>query len=192
MQTVEEALSALSTNARNAEAWEIIASDVYKPLLAYVASLLLTFRVAAGETAHDIVQQVLLTFYEHLTKSSLDIKSAKALHSYLRTSCRNLLIDKYRHQRHAEQFVDFLALKFSKAFQDESSLYKTIFLDEIIQKLPPDCGSLFRQYVSEDLSPAEIADRVGASPATFYSRWYRCIQKAKEVFLKRKGEVKRL
>ncbi len=191
MQTIEEALAALGVNPRDADAWETIASDVYQPLLAYVASLLLTFRVAAGETAHDIVQQVLLSFYEHLTKGKLEIRSTKALHGYLRTSCRNLLINKYRHQRHADQFVDFLALKFSKAFQDESSLYKTIFLDEIIQKLPPECGSLFRQYVTEDLSPAEIADRVGASPAMFYSRWYRCIQKAKEVFLKRKGEVKR-
>ena len=115
----------------------------------------------------------------------MEITSAPALHSYLRTSCRNLLVDRYRRERHAEQLIDFLALKFGSAFQDQSALYKTIFLNEIISKLPRECADIFRLYVTEDLSPAELAEQIGVVPSTFYSRWYRCLQKAKEIFLER-------
>lgn len=179
--TVDEALLTLRRKTRDAAAWEVVALDVYQPLLAYVATLLLLFKVAHGETAHDIVHEVLLNFYERWPRSKAEIETSQALHAYLRTSCRNLLVDRYRRERHAEQMVNFLSLKFSSAFQDASDIYKSIFLDEIIRKLPAECAQLFRIYVTEDLSPAEIADRVNASPSTFYSRWYRCLQKAKDI-----------
>ena len=189
--TVEDALKTLHKEPWNAAAWEVIASSQYHPLLAYVASLLVTFKVAPGETANDIVQDVFLRFYERWPKIAYKTASLSDLRAYLRTSCRNLLVDRFRHQRNVDQFVDFLDLNFSRAFQGESDLYRSIFLDEIIKKLPGPCAELFKQYVSEDLSPAEIADRLGEPPATFYSRWYRCIQKSKEIFLQKKGGPKR-
>jgi RNA polymerase sigma factor (sigma-70 family) len=185
--TVEEALRTLRRKPRNEDARQIIALNVYDLLLAYVASLLITFRIAPGETARDIVHDVLLAFYKRWPASGAQINSESALHAYLKTSCRNILIDKYRHERKGKELVDFLSLSFSSAFISESDLYRSIFLKEIIQKLPPECGSLFEYYVNEDLSPAEIAERLNASPAKFYSRWYRCIQRAKELLLKKTG-----
>jgi RNA polymerase sigma factor (sigma-70 family) len=190
--TVEKALQSLQSNPRDTHAWELVANEVYQPLLAYVASLLLTFNVAPGETSHDIVHEVLLAFYERWPKSRANITSATALHAYLRTSCRNLLIDRYRRQRNAEQLIDFLTLTFERAFQNESNLYKSIFLEEIINLLSPECALLFRKYITEGLSPAEVADSLGASPDTFYSRWRRCLQKAKIIYLHKKGPLKRL
>jgi RNA polymerase sigma factor (sigma-70 family) len=189
--TIDEALENLRANPRDVAAWEVIALDVYQPLLVYVASLLLTFRVSAGETAHDIVHDVLLTFYERWPQSKATITSVSALRAYLRASCRNLLIDRYRRQHHAQQLIDFLDLKFSNAFQDESGLYSSILLNEIFEMLHPNCASLLRQYVKEDLSPAEIADKEGKSPATFYSRWYRCIQQVKKIIMQKKEALKR-
>jgi RNA polymerase sigma factor (sigma-70 family) len=189
--TIEEALHALRADPEDRTARQAIALGVYDHLLAYVASLLLTFRIAPGETAHDIVHDVLLAFYQRRLSSNSTITSESALLAYLRTSCRNLLIDKYRHERHGEELLDFLSLRFDAAFENESELYRSIFVKEIIDMLPAECASLFEQYVNEDLSPAEIADRLNASPAKFYSRWYRCIQRTKELLLRRKGGLNR-
>jgi RNA polymerase sigma factor (sigma-70 family) len=189
--TLEDALKTLHTDPGDPEAWEKVATDIYPSLLAYVASLLLTFRIGPAETADDIVHQVLLIFYERWPKGKIEINSTADLHNYLRVSCRNLLVDRYRRERTAGRLVSFLELKFGAAFQDETELYRSIFLDEVIEMLPEECAQLFRLYVSEDLSPAEIADRIGVPPATFYSRWYRCIQRVREISLKRKGGLKR-
>lgn len=190
--TVEKALQILRRRPRDVAAWETIAVDVYQPLLAYAASLLITFRAAPAETAHDIVHDVLINFYERRVASKAQISSAADLRGYLRRSLRNLLIDRYRRQRRAEEMVDFLTLKFGAGTDGAKNPDLAILTDEIIEMLPPDCSALFRQFVTEDLSPAEIADRAGASPATFYSRWYRCLQKAREIFMQKKGSLKRL
>jgi|GEM_PF-1585559 len=189
--TTEEALRTLRENPQDTAARQVLILAVYDHLLAYVASLLLTFRVAPGETARDIVHDVLLSFFVRWPASKIEFKTESSLQAYLRTSCRNLLIDKYRHERHGDDLVDFLSLKFDSAFENESDLYRSIFIREIIAMLPEECATLFNQYVKEDLSPAEIADRLNASPAKFYSRWRRCIQKTKEILLTKKSGLNR-
>lgn len=180
--SIEEALQSLRKYPSNTAAWETVVLAVYQPLLVYVASLLFGFRVAmAGDSAHDIVHDVLLTFYERWPQSQAVITSETALNAYLKRSCRNLLIDRYRREQHAAQFVDFLTLKFKDAFQDRDP-YSSVLLKEIIEKMEPDCAVLLKKFITEDLSPAEIADSIGVPPATFYSRWYRCIHKAQMVF----------
>jgi len=186
---VEEALVIFRANPRDREAWEGIATGVYEPLLLHVASLLVGFRVAAGETAADVVHAVLLNFLSRAP--NVELKSADDLLRYLRRSCRNLLIDKYRHEKNSEQLLNYLSLRFGNAFPSETELYRSIFLSEIIDLLPKNCGEMLRLYVTEELSPAEMAEREGASPSAFYSRWSRCIQKAKEIFLQKKGRFKR-
>jgi len=189
--TIEEALASFHLDPSDSAAWESIIASVYKPLLAYVASLLVTFRVAPGETAFDVVHDVLLTFHDRWPRSNTTIASEASLRAYLRKSCRNLLIDRYRHQRSAEQLVDYLALSFGNAFPAQQDLYRSIFLNEILNLLPEECASMLRTYINEQLTPAEMADRYGASPATFYSRWYRCLEKAQRIFLQKKGGPKR-
>ena len=185
--TAEEAFLTIKMGEDAPDAWEVLISNLYPTLLAYVASLLLTFRISPGETASDIVHEVLTSWYERQAAEKLrGVESLPLLSAYLRVSCRNLLIDRYRHERSAAQMRNFLTLKFGSAFQDEGELYKTLFLKEIIKKMPEKCAELFKIYVTEDLSPAEIADRLGEPPAKFYSRWYRCISHAKEIFFQMK------
>jgi RNA polymerase sigma factor (sigma-70 family) len=190
--TVNDALRILRKQPKDAFAWEIIAYEVYQPLLAYVASLLLTFKISPSETADDIVHDVLLKFYEYWPKSNTQITNAGALHVYLRASCRNRLIDRYRKEKNAQPLLDFLELRFSHAFQGESEIYRSIFLGELASLMPDECAALFKRFVLEDLSPAEIADNVGEAAAKFNSRWYRCIKRAKELLLKKDLGLKRL
>lgn len=188
---VDEALRTLKADPDDTDAWGVIALDAYQPLLAYAASLLITFRAGPAETAQDIVHDVLVAFAARWPRSNATIESSEALHAYLRVSCRNLLVDRYRNRQSAEKMLDFLTLKFSHAFKSEDELYRSIFINEIIEKMPPECAELLHLYVTEDLSPAEIAERMGARAATFYSRWYRCLQKAKQIFLQKKVGAKR-
>jgi RNA polymerase sigma factor (sigma-70 family) len=185
--TMDQAILALRKDARNPRAWEILAREVHPQLLAYVSSLLMTFQVGAAETSEDFVQEALLHFYARWPLIRSNVGSAAALQAYLRKTCRNLLVDRYRQERRAESFVRFLELRFQDAFHPEAELYRGIFLKEIVQSLPAECAALIREYVESDLSPAEIAEKQNASPSAFYSRWYRCIQKARETFVQKKG-----
>jgi RNA polymerase sigma factor (sigma-70 family) len=186
---VEEALVIFRADPRDREAWEGIATGVYEPLLLHVASLLVGFRVAAGESAADVVHAVLLNFLSRAP--NVELKSGDDLLRYLRRSCRNLLIDKYRHEKNSEQLLNYLSLRFGNAFPGETELYRSIFLSEIIDRLPKNCGEMLRLYVTEELSPAEMAEREDAAPSAFYARWSRCIQKAKEIFLQKNARLKR-
>lgn len=188
---VTEALGTLRRNSSDPDAWEFIVTLVYKPMIGYVGSLLLTFRVAPGETAYDIVHDVLLAFQQRWPQSTTTIDSEASLLAYFKRSCKNLLIDRYRHERKGEELVDYLTLTFANAFPAQHDVYRAIFLDEIIRLLPAECANLLTSYVTEQLTPAEMAEREGASPATFYSRWYRCLEKAQKVFLQKTGHLKR-
>jgi len=179
--TAEEALELLHRDPGHEEAWENFYRQMYRPLLTYVRSLLLNFSLSSGDDAHDVVHDALTAFWQRWAHIGKGITTVAAAGSYLRKSCRNLLVDHYRHQKDSLPLLDFLTLQFSSAFANEPELYRGIFLREIIARLPPECASMLRTYVKEDLSPAEIADREGASVSAFYARWYRCIQKAKNI-----------
>lgn len=183
--TADQALTKLKKDPQNQDAWAVIFGVIYDPLIAYVVPVLLSFRVEPGETANDVVHDVLLNFYRRWNSGMSNISSLAELQAYLRRSCRNLLIDHYRQQRNAEQMINFLTLSFSSAFGSQADAYRSIFVQEIISLLPSECAALLRRYVETDLTPAEMADLEGAPPNTFYSRWYRCINRAKDIFSKR-------
>lgn len=188
--TIEEALRTLRASPNNPAAWEQIATAAYRPLLAYVAQLLSAFRLASGETAHDVTHEVLINFYERWPASKAEIKSDADLHAYLRRICRNLLIDRYRHERRAEAFIDFLTREYDRSHEPQKQSESAILTEQILAQLPPPCATIFRQYMQEGISLAELAYRMGTNPAAFYSRWYRCLEKAREIFSQRSDKNK--
>jgi RNA polymerase sigma factor (sigma-70 family) len=185
--TIEEALANLCLNPNDSAAWDVIVMSTYKPLIASVASSLLTFHIEPGESAIDIVHDVLLTFQKRWPHLRARIKDERALFAYLRRSCQNLLVDKYRRQQNADKLVDYLTLNFDSAFPAHQELHRSIFVKQIIVRLPKKCAEMLRVFVTEGLTAAEIAEREGVPPATFYSRWLRCINKAREIFCRKSG-----
>ena len=181
LMTAEEALALLHRDPGHEEAWENFYRQMYRPLLIYVRSLLLNFSLAPGDDAHDVVHDALTAFWQRWAEIRKGIPTVGAAGAYLRKTCRNLLVDQYRHRKDSLPLLDFLTLQFSSAFANQPELYRGIFLREIIARLPSECASMLRRYVEDDLSPAEIADREGASVSAFYARWYRCLQKAKSI-----------
>jgi RNA polymerase sigma factor (sigma-70 family) len=181
--TIEEALQVLAQSPKDHVAWDRIIGEVYEPLIAYVASLLVSFRLAAV-AAHDIVNDVLLTFYRRCTenKERLNFSNGGEIQAYLRKSCRNRLIDRCRRENSAEKMLKFLTLKYSEAIVENRDPDQIILTDQIIASLPKDCQFLVKKYVKEDLTPAEVADFLRISPRAFYARWHRCLEKAREIF----------
>jgi len=189
--TLDEAVSALRRNKTDKTAWETFYLETYPVVRIYIISLLKTFQLDPGSTAEDVVHEALVSFLERWPELRGRVDSGSAALAYLKVSCRNSLIDHYRHQRSAAQLLDFLTLKFREAFETRTEAHRSLFLREIIELLPQECARLLTDYVTEDVSLAEIAERRGMTPAALYGRWYECIERARKI-LQRKVPDKRL
>jgi DNA-directed RNA polymerase specialized sigma24 family protein len=174
--TGDEAVARLQKKPNDPEAWQSIYMRMQERLRPYVASLVCTFESGPKETPQDIVHEALSGFWGQWAKVKKKIPNEAAAIAYLKVSCRNSLIDKYRHDVSAQPLMDFLTLTFSHTPED--SIVRVLLVQEIVAGIPGDCGTLLRSYVNDGLSLAEMADRDGALPSAFYSRWYRCLEKA--------------
>lgn len=188
----DEAFRRIKRNRRDSDALATFYLHMREHLLAYVSGLLLTFRVGGGEQAADVVHDALLAFLERWPDSIGVVPSLQAAEAYMRRSCRNLLVDRYRRDKTAQSFLNFVSVRFSQAFDGEQEVYRKLFVEKIISLVPGPCAELLRIYVEEDVTPAELADRGGQPTATFYSRWYRCIAKIKSLLDAEKGGAKPL
>jgi RNA polymerase sigma factor (sigma-70 family) len=182
----QEAFLRLRRGERDSEAWEVFYLYMRDHLLAYVSSLLHAFGIGGPEQAADVVHDVLLVFLERWPELAKKISTLEESEAYLRKSCRNLLVDRHRHHKTAQNFINFASVRFSQAFANDEEIYKRLFVDKIISLAPGSCADLLRIYVEQDVTPAELADSLGQSTSTFYSRWYRCIAKIKSLL--RSGE----
>jgi len=182
--TPDEAIVRLQKKPNDPEAWELVYTHMQDRLNAYVSSLLCTFSSGPKESAHDIVHDALSKFWDRWSEIKRSVPDAAAAYGYLKTSCRNSLIDKYRHDRTSQPLFDFLGLKFDQVPED--SMVRKLLVQEVIAALTGQCRSLLRSYVEDGVSLAEMADREGSLPAAFYSRWYRCLQKAREMLESKK------
>jgi RNA polymerase sigma factor (sigma-70 family) len=183
--TPDEAIARLRKNPNDPSAWEVVYKYMHVRLMAYVSSLLFTFSLNASETASDVVHDVVCAFWERWPSIKSTIPDSSAAYSYLKTASRNLLVDRYRHDRNAQPLLDFLTLQFDRIPEDENPFIRNILVKEVIAMLPAECGSLLQSYMESGLSLAEMADREGASPAAFYSRWYRCLRRARDLLRSR-------
>jgi len=177
--TPDEAIARLRKKPNDSSAWEVIYKFMQAQLVAYVSSLLFTFSLNTTDPVHDIVHEVLCAFWKRWPSIKSQIPDSSAAYVYLKTASRNLLIDRYRHDRSAQPLLDFLTLKF---LQDQDNpIVREILVREVIARLPAECGALLQSYVETGLSLAEMADRDGSSPSAFYSRWYRCLKRARDL-----------
>ena len=160
------------------EAWNAFYTLMQESLHSYVAPLVCAFRSGPKESSWDVVHEALSRFWQRWSKIKGQISNEAAACAYLKASCRNSLIDKYRHDRSAQPLVDFLSLKFSHT--PEGSIVRGLLVQEVIAALGGECGKLLQSYVSDGLSLAEIADQEGVLPSALYSRWYRCLKKAQK------------
>ncbi len=189
---IETSITKFKEKPAESEAWDAIVSWAYKPLLAYVAVLLVDFKLDPSLTANDVVHDVLLKFLERPDRIPRDLKSSGQIISYLKHSCKNHLIDKYRHIQTARQFVNYLGLTFDEAFPAHNDFFRHIFIKEIIEQMGGECGELLQQYITQDATLADMAESRGWTAPSFNAKWYRCLEKAKKIFSEKKGRSQTL
>jgi RNA polymerase sigma factor (sigma-70 family) len=184
----QDAFEQIRSIPRDSESWGVLYLYMHSQLLAYLSAIIYSFGLNIQNTGEDIVHDVLLKFFEKWPELSSRLPSLAAVEVYLKRSCRNLLVDRYRQDQTSQQFVHFTSARFSEAFGGEVEVYRKLFVEEILSLVSPPCAQILRAYIEEDLTPAELAEREGQSPSTFYNRWYRCIESIKAI-LSTKGAL---
>lgn len=177
--TPDEAISHLQKKPNDPGAWELVYTHMQNRLNAYVCTLVCAFHSGPQESARDVVHDALTKFWDRWSEIKKQVPDEAAAYAYLKKSCRNSLIDAYRHDSSAQPLFDFLNLRFSQTQED--SIVRRLLVEEVIAAVSGECKSLLQSYVDDGLSLAEMADREGALPAAFYSRWYRCLERARDL-----------
>jgi DNA-directed RNA polymerase specialized sigma24 family protein len=177
--TADQAIARLHRKPNDPDAWELIYTYMQGRLHGYVTSLVYTFDSGPIESSRDIVHDVLTKFWTRWAKIKSTIPDASAAYAYLKISCRNTLVDRYRHDQSARALFDFLSLTYDQVKPD--SVIRGLLVEEIIDRVGGECQTLLRSYVADGLTLAEMADHAGALPQAFYSRWYRCLERARDV-----------
>lgn len=116
--------------------------------------------------AKDVVSDV----FFNLWNAKTDLFLIKELKSYLFTSVKNqavraLSVDPVNFQNESyEQITNSI----DKVSPEDLLVGKELseFLEEVIQKLPPQCGLVFRMIKEENLKHEEVAAQLGISPET--------------------------
>ncbi len=136
-------------------------------------------RVAAAQDADDLTEEVLLSLAR--------VDHPEKLDAYITGAMVNALTRYRRRKARERTFLRGLLLEAdggdagSKSREDDGSV------DEIFRALPPAQAQLLRLRFLEGLRVAEVARRVGCSPAAAYKRLQRTIQHLRQKY---SGELK--
>jgi RNA polymerase sigma-70 factor, ECF subfamily len=136
-------------------------AETHASLRRYVRRL-----VRSRETADEIVQEAFLRTYEHADK-------AKAPKAFLYSIARNLATDSRRHERVAQTDTVGDVDSVTVTRQSDDSLDAALLADEesrllkeAVERLPPQCRTVFALKVFHACSYKEIAEKLGISPKT--------------------------
>lgn len=150
---------AIQTGDQNA--FEMIFKLWYKPLCNYVNSFL-----QDKMESEEVVQNALVLFWEK--RSQLNIESS--LKSYLFRSVRNASLNVLKHRKVIRNHEKFTLRNSTDSDHHTGQKIISGELEKRIvsamQKLPEQCGLVFRMSRMEDKKYAEIADELGISVKT--------------------------
>ena len=121
--------------------------------------------VGSSETAKEIVQEAFLRTYRQR-------ESVTTLRAFLFSTARNLAANEYRHRRTMERdalgnFGDSWVKTERESLESELLRdERNRFIQEAIDRLPPQCRAAFALRVFHECSYKEVADRLGISAKT--------------------------
>lgn len=139
--------------------------EVYKENFArlYAYALIIT---KSKNLAKDVVSEV----FFNLWKAKTDLFSIKELKSYLFTSTKNQAIRTLSNNpaRFRSESYEQVTLSIDKMDPEELLIGKEFeqFLNEVIEKLPPQCALVFRMIKEDKMKYDEVATELGISKDT--------------------------
>lgn len=123
-------------------------------------------KIGERDIAEDIVQEVFITLFRN--KEAADTISS--LFAYLYVTLKNKILDAYRRDVLQRKYVHHVNTSFD---EKDNSLYFQIEtrdlekkLESEIERLPPQCGKVFKLSRQKHLSNKEIALQLGISENT--------------------------
>ncbi|QEH40645.1 RNA polymerase sigma factor [Chitinophaga sp. XS-30] len=123
-------------------------------------------KVGERDIAEDIVQEAFITLF----KNKESANTIASLFAYLYVTLKNKILDAYRRDALQKKYAQHANIRFevednSPYFQIETrDLEKK--LESEIEKLPPQCGKVFKLSRQKHLSNKEIALQLGISENT--------------------------
>jgi RNA polymerase sigma-70 factor (ECF subfamily) len=123
-------------------------------------------KVGERDIAEDIVQEVFIT----LLRNKDSANTITSLFAYLYVTLKNKILDAYRRDVLQKKYAQQVNMHFEE--QDNSPYFQIETrdlekkLESEVEKLPPQCGKVFRLSRQKHLSNKEIALQLGISENT--------------------------
>lgn len=133
-------------------------------------------KVGERNIAEDIVQEVFITLFRNKDSAN----TITSLFAYLYVTLKNKILDAYRRDALQKKYAQHANMRFeeydnSPYFQIETrDLEKK--LESEIEKLPPQCGKVFKLSRQKYLSNKEIALQLGISENTVEQHMRRALR----------------
>lgn len=154
-------------------AFELVFREHYKPLVRYGN----TFLHDVAET-EDVVQQVFVSFWEK--RSEMEIHSS--VRAMLYASVRNACLNKLKHFKVRQQHEAEVLHANSEVHSEDLTQFNELSeqLEAAIEKMPEQCGRIFKMSRFEQLRYQEIADQLGISVKTVENQMGKALKIARE------------
>ncbi len=176
---IDEEILLLKIRHGDQEAFAVVYDRYVDALFRFVA-----FRVRSEESAQDIVSDLFLKVWQHLTSGERNIANLRA---FLYQIARNLVADHYRAAQAALPLEEVGEIKGS----GEAELNVRVSLAEVekaLGQLRADWQEVIILAHIEGLKHTEIAEVIGKSPAATRVILHRAIQELKSI-LNKKSEI---
>lgn len=149
----------------------MIFEGYYQPLCVYALKFILSF-----EDAEDIVQDILIAFWENKRKAAF-IGSVRAyLFGAVQKACLNQLkISGRRSLENIGAYSDRLMAEIEH-LNDEESVIRRNQLKKEVDKLPEKCREIFMAIVLENLQYKEVAEKLNISVNTVKTQYARALK----------------
>ena len=139
--------------------------------LCYFASRMIVDR----DEAEDLVQDVFLKFF----KAKARFENEDAAKGYLYLSVRNACLNRKRHEKVHDRYVESMAGEEALDPPAIESMIRSEVLGRVhkaIRELPPGCRTVLELSYFESLRNDEVAERLGVSVNTVKTQKARAIQ----------------
>lgn len=118
------------------------------------------------ETAREMVQETFLSFYQHKN----DIEPDTSIRAYLYVILKNKLLNSYRSVTMQRRYENYVSLQPSPASISPLAWLETRELEQLIaeevERLPPQCRTVFKLSREKHLTDKEIAAELNISVNT--------------------------
>ncbi|MEN8156190.1 MAG: RNA polymerase sigma-70 factor [Bacteroidota bacterium] len=164
---------------RDVKAFQEIFHNHYSDLCLYASRF-----VGGADTAKDIVQDVLVRFWEEKER----LRHKNAVKSYLFTAVKNRSLNHLKREKRGAGISELLfSFEPGLADPDEDNAFSTLSfnnlqrdLEQAIDEMPEQRRIIFRLSRFDQLKTKEIAEKLKISPRTVETQIYRSLKTLRE------------